>query len=160
MKIKEYLKKFNFDKLALKVAFLEMEINFNDVDKNAAWDLYVELLTRITTQPLGDDEGIEKTALESIYSLFETTRGILKKHGRKCIQFSKIAIIVLNQIIRPFTAKWHLLSSQGIIEQEEGKLKFRTELRNLQAELCNYTKLLADIADVEDLTIIEIHNEE
>ncbi|WP_371803062.1 hypothetical protein [Candidatus Lokiarchaeum ossiferum] len=132
-----------------------MEINFIEEDKNAAWDLYVELLTRITTQPLNDNDGIEITALESIYSIFSTTRKILKKHGRKCIQFSKIAIIVLNQVIRPFTAKWHLLSKQGTLNDNNGKLQFRNELKQLQSKLSNYSKLLAEIANVEDLTIID-----
>ncbi|XEO79042.1 hypothetical protein WKT22_04083 [Candidatus Lokiarchaeum ossiferum] len=155
MKIKELLNRFHFENLKLKIGFLEMEINFIEEDKNAAWDLYVELLTRITTQPLNDNDGIEITALESIYSIFSTTRKILKKHGRKCIQFSKIAIIVLNQVIRPFTAKWHLLSKQGTLNDNNGKLQFRNELKQLQSKLSNYSKLLAEIANVEDLTIID-----
>ncbi len=74
--------------------------------KEAAWDLYVELLTRITTQPLPDEDGVEQTALDSIYALFGITRETLKAHGRSCIQFAKIAIVVLEQVVRPFTAKW------------------------------------------------------
>lgn len=40
-------------------------------------------------------------------SLFGTTREILRRRGRNTIQFSKVAIPVLNQVVRPFTAKWH-----------------------------------------------------
>jgi hypothetical protein len=36
-----------------------MEWKPSDPDKAAARDLYVELLTRITTQPLPDEDGVE-----------------------------------------------------------------------------------------------------
>ena len=80
-----------------------MEWNPSEPDKVAAWELYIELLTRITTQPLGIDDGDEKTALESVYSLFPTTRSIIKQNGRDCIEFTKLAVVVLNRKIRPFT---------------------------------------------------------
>ena len=49
------------------------------------WELYIELLTRITTQALPAVEGDEQTALDSVYSLFRTTRKILRQRGRKTI---------------------------------------------------------------------------
>ena len=89
-----------------KPRVMEMEWQPSDPDKDAAWDLYIELLTRITTQPLPDEDGIEKTALDSVLRPFRTDPGeTLKTHGRSCIHFTRIAVIVLNQIIRPFTAK-------------------------------------------------------
>jgi hypothetical protein len=39
--------------------------------------------------------------------IFPLTREILRKHGSGAGEFAKLAIPVLNQIIRPFTAKWH-----------------------------------------------------
>jgi hypothetical protein len=116
--------------------------------------MYVELLTRITTQPLGAQDGDEKTALDSIYSLFGTTRQVLKDNGPKCENFAKIAVIILNQIIRPFTAKWHRLSLQGAFQDTKQCKQFREELALLQIDLTHYTQLLADMADVEDLTKI------
>jgi hypothetical protein len=155
MKWSDWLKNWKMDSLRVKAGFLEMEFSPKDTDKNAAWDLYIELLTRITTQPLKFKEGDEKTALDSIYSLFNTTRNVIKKFGRGCIEFTKIAIIVLNQIIRPFTAKWHKLSLQGELDSKEGCKNFRIELSELQEKLKIYTKMLADMADVEDLTELE-----
>jgi hypothetical protein len=75
----------NFEELSLKMAipFIEMEFDFSDDDKDAAWELCVELLTRVALQPLDKDVGDEESALASIYSIFETTRGIIKSHGRK-----------------------------------------------------------------------------
>jgi len=152
MQIQDLFTRWNLTNLKLKTPILEMEWEPSTADKEAAWDMYVELLTRVTTQPLPDDAGVEQTALDSVYALFGLTRGILKQHGRSCIEFTKIAIIILNQVVRPFTAKWHLLSKQGAFDDSSKRVEFRQDLRHLQKNLQNYARLLADIADVEDLT--------
>lgn len=155
MKIKDLFEKWSLTELRVKTPIMDMEWRPSNADKDAAWDLYVELLTRITTQALPDDAGVEQTALDSVYALFKITRETLKTHGRSCSEFTKIAVIVLNQVIRPFTAKWHLLSQQNAFEREEKRVEFRHDLRELQEKLGNYTKLLADLSDVEDLTKIK-----
>ena len=155
MKWKDWLENWNMTSLKIKTSFLEMEWKPQDEDKAAAWDLYVELLTRITTQPLDEKHGDEKTALDSVFSIFAITRQVLKDNTRKCTEFTKIAVVVLNQVIRPFTSKWHHLSLQGAFANEEQQKQFRTELAQLQAVLKKYTKMLADMAGVEDLTTLE-----
>ena len=50
-------------------------------EKNAAWELYVELVTRISVVELKKSEGILREALNSLYSLFPTTRQVLRKYG-------------------------------------------------------------------------------
>ena len=153
-----WLKKWQMDSLKISLPYLQMEWKPQDADKNAAWELYIELLTRITTQPLPLKHGDEKTALDSIYSLFGLTRSIIKSHKRGCIEFTKIAIIVLNQIIRPFTAKWHRISIEKGFKDAKSCKNFRKELFQLQKQLCIYTKMLANMAGVEDLTEIEGKN--
>lgn len=155
MRLQDLFEKWNLTGLKVKTPVMEMEWQPSDPDKDAAWDLYIELLTRITTQSLPDEDGIEKTALDSVYALFALTRETLKTHGRSCIHFTRIAVVVLNQVIRPFTAKWHRLSEEGAFNNPENCQEFRQELRKLRADLVNYTKLLSDLADVEDLTEIE-----
>ncbi len=155
LNVKEYLSKFGLTKIQLNLAFFNAEITFEESDKSAAWELYIEMLTRIVTQPLPSDAGDEKTALDSVYVLFPITREILRSHGRKAIQFSKIAIPVLNQIVRPFTAKWHKEGLAGAFEHQAKRKEFRDELEILQGELRSYNSLLANIASVEDLTDLE-----
>ncbi len=46
----------------------------DEAERLAAWEMYVELATRITVQPLTPDEGLIREALTSYYSLFATTR--------------------------------------------------------------------------------------
>ncbi|ODY52517.1 hypothetical protein BBM25_11420 [Vibrio parahaemolyticus] len=155
MKWSKWLENWNMTSLKVNVGFLEMDWNPSEPDKDAAWDMYVELLTRVTTQSLPNEKGNEKAALDSIYSLFETTRSVIKEQGRDCREFTKIAIIILNQKIRPFTSKWHKLSLDGAFEEPEACASFRSELSVLQYELSIYAQMLAEMASVEDLTELE-----
>lgn len=155
MKWKKWLEEWDMTSLKIKASFLEMEWKPKDEDKSAAWELYIELLTRVSTQPLSPEHGNEAAALDSIYSLFPITREIIKKNGRHAEEFTKIAIVVLNQIIRPFTAKWHQLSIEGAFSDDTKCKVFRDDLTQLQTFLQRYTQLLANMADVEDLTLLE-----
>ncbi len=155
MRMKDLFEKWGLKGLKVKTPILEMDWEPSDPDKNAAWDLYVELLTRITTQKLPDGHGTEEAALESVHKIFELTRSTLKEHGRKAEHFTRVAIIVLNQVIRPFTAKWHRLSEQGAFGLGDKCVEFRRELAALQQSLKAYTKMLSELADVEDMTEME-----
>ncbi|MCP5528402.1 MAG: hypothetical protein H7A47_16560 [Verrucomicrobiales bacterium] len=155
MKRRDFLERWGLSSLKIKLGFLEGEFAPGDPDRAAAWDLYVELLTRITTQYLPPEDGDEKTALDSVFAIFKLTREILRRHGSGCGEFAKLAIPVLNQIIRPFTARWHKLSLAGAFQDAARCAEFRTELSALQAQLRNYTRALADLAQVEDLTNLE-----
>ena len=62
---------------------------------------------------------------------------------------------MLNQVVRPFTAKWHRLSLSGAFKDAERCREFRAELSTLQQLLRCYTKALAAMAEVEDLTSLE-----
>jgi hypothetical protein len=155
MKRRDFLEKWGLTSLKLNFGFLEGEFAPQDADRNAAWELYVELLTRVTTQNLLPEEGDEGAALSSAYQLFPLTREILRRNGSSCGEFAKLAIPVLNQIIRPFTAKWHRLSTKGAFENGDRCREFRAELSQLQVVLRDYTRALAAMAQVEDLTVLE-----
>ena len=155
MHLGRLFKDFHLEKIRLNLKAVQLEVSFQEADKNAAWDLNVEMLTRVVTQPLPLESGDERAALESVYSLFPATREILRNRGRSSLQFSKVAVPVLNQVIRPFTAKWHLASLAGAFDDAAKRSEFREELGVLQEDLRNYNRLLADIAGVEDLTGLE-----
>ncbi|SCY85228.1 hypothetical protein [Desulfoluna spongiiphila] len=154
-KWKQWLKKWGMTSLKIKAPFLEMDFNPSDPDRKAAWELYIELVTRVTTQKTYSNESDQLTALKSIYSLFPITRTIIKENGKECIEFTKLAVIVLNQKIRPFTAKWHKISIDCGFEDNAKKEIFYKELTELQDILKIYSKMLADMAGVEDLTEME-----
>ena len=134
--------------------FLKTPKNHDTQNNNrkAAWDLYIEMVTRITTQPLDPEHGDEKTALDSVYSLFQTSREILLAQGPDCVEFAQIAIVILNQEVRPFTAKWHRKSLAGAFENDTDCTEFRQELEKLQEILRAYMRTLAVLAGIEDIT--------
>ena len=156
MQLRTLFKNFHLEKIRLGSSGATVEISIDQADKDAAWELYIEMLTRIVTQPLPSEAGDEKTALDSVYSLFGITREILRRRGRGTIQFSKVAIPVLNQVVRPFTAKWHKESLAGAFDHEGKRREFREELAALQKDLRNYNRMLANIADIEDLTDLQL----
>lgn len=155
MKFGEWLEKWRMTSLKIKTPYLDMEFKPQEADKKAAWDLYIELLTRVATQDLNDSEGDELAALESVRSIFPITRSIIKENGRECNEFAKVAIVILNQRIRPFTSKWHKLTLNEELNFKEKKKEFRDDLKELQKDLRVYTAMLADLAGVEDLTDLE-----
>ncbi len=155
MKLQKWLERWDMTSLKVNLKFLEMNWEPNTADQDAAWELYVEMLTRIATQHLQPNHGDEQTALESIHKLFDITRSILRTGGRECANFSKVAVVVLNQVVRPFTAKWHKELLAKAFGDKTKREEFREELASLQTELRKYTAALSDIAGVEDLTELE-----
>jgi hypothetical protein len=155
MKWRKWLEEWGMSGLKINTGFLEMEWKPMDEDRDAAWELYAELLTRVTTQALPAEDGNEKAALDSVFSLFPTTREIMKRQGRHAREFTKIAIIVLNQIVRPFTAKWHKRQLDGKLQTPEERQEFREDLAKLQPRLVTYAQMLSEMAGVEDLTALE-----
>src|ERR1700722_17636703 len=118
----------------------------SDDDRKAAALLHTQIVSRITTQTLGYLEGVEQTALESIYSLFEQTRtiGSLLPGGT---HFDALAWEVLNTLVRPFTAKWHSASKRGALEALDSSDEFRAQLTQLQPVLRRFDELLLHLRD-------------
>ncbi|MFE4108377.1 hypothetical protein [Almyronema epifaneia] len=134
-------------------------------EQNAAWELYIELVTRIAVQPLDTEQGTVREAMNSLYSLFGSTREILRKAGPKVgashDSVGGIAIAVLNNGLRPFLSKWHPtlqaweskktldVSAQAHEKSWEQEPALRRELEALRTNLEQYANALAKIAGVE-----------
>ena len=156
-------------KVSVKLPFLDIESEWEAdlTERKAAWSLYVELVTRITIETLKEDEGLLREALNSLYSLFGTTREILKEAGPNVGASSTksvggIAIAVLNRRIRPFLTKWHPrlevweakcppnVSFFEYEQQWSEALQLRNELQKLRSDLKYYAAALGKIANVEN----------
>ena len=88
MKRRDFLEKWGLSSLKIRLGFLEGEFDPRDPDRAAAWELYVELLTRVTTQYLAPEDGDELEAIESVYTIFPLTREILRRHGSGAGEFA------------------------------------------------------------------------
>jgi Patatin-like phospholipase len=118
----------------------------NDDDRKAAGKLHTQLTSRIATQRLGYLEGEEQTALESLYALFQTTRDIVDEFP-SCRHFDALAWDVLNDRVRPFTAKWHRESERGMLAALDATDEFRAQLADLQPVLRRFDELLLHLRD-------------
>ncbi|MEA2686245.1 MAG: hypothetical protein QOE93_1440, partial [Actinomycetota bacterium] len=87
----------------------------SQAEREAAFELLVELSTRTTVAPLASDQGSLREALSSIYLVFDKTRVLLRKHGIEVakdhhdgnVSFGVLAVRVLNDVLRPTLSKWH-----------------------------------------------------
>ena len=134
---------------------LDTEWKEDPAQRNAAWAMYVELVTRVSIQTLDVDDGILREALDSLYALFAVTRDVLREDGPK-VGASKdtvggIALIVLNQVLRPFLTKWHrrLTEHEKTNKPErewEHEMACRAELERLRGGLVTYANTLRKIS--------------
>lgn len=129
-----------------------LDLSVSEADRRAAWEFYIELVTRVATQPLDDRDGVEVTALESISSLFKLAREVMRKSGPDAVVFSSLAIAILNHRVRPFTAAWHKESAEGRLSDPATAGRFRDDLRELQDDLRLAARALAGMAGVPELS--------
>ncbi|MEY2488268.1 MAG: hypothetical protein QOC70_210 [Verrucomicrobiota bacterium] len=114
-------------------------------DQLAAHAFLTELRTRITTQPLPYQHGVESTALESLWKVFDQAREAIKKNPG-CQEFAATATEMLNVTLRPFTAKWHRAYEEGRLKSRDGADEFRSELKELQAKLREFAAKMHEMA--------------
>ncbi len=162
-------------KVGLKFPFLSLEGTWeaDEVQQQAAWELHVEIATRVAAVNLADDEGLLREALASLYSIFATTREILRRHGPSVarpskagqLTFASIAVAVLNLVIRPVLSKWHPLlldhearrpATLSSWEWEQAgrwnkARELRETLKSIRVPLRAYADLLATAAGVPSL---------
>jgi hypothetical protein len=137
-------------------------------EQDAAWEMYVELVTRVSVADPLPTGGSLRESLASLYSLFTTTRSLLRsygpavarpKHGGE-LSFGYLAINVLNYVLRPVLTKWHpmLLDWEHQRPAEVAPLvheadwvyaeELREVLRRVRAMLLEYSSVLAEISRV------------
>lgn len=160
-------------KLKVNLGFLSIESNWeiDEIQRKAAWEMYVELVTRITTFELKDGEGILREALNSLHSIFGTSREILKRYGPaiatpsnpKDTTFGHLVIAILNKIIRPILTKWHPLlldweqthPNKDRLTDHENKWPHNKELREelnlVRVQLTEYANVLGEVSGVSNL---------
>ncbi|MDT4329035.1 patatin-like phospholipase family protein [Methylomonas sp. MV1] len=103
-------------------------------DKKAAHEFLTELRTRIATQSLPYQYGIEASALQSLFDLFGFGRTAIKDNPG-CELFAAKVTQLLNVELRPVTSKWHRAKEAGVLDSRDGADAFRGELHRIQRVL-------------------------
>lgn len=141
----------------------QMTFIVDDKNRQVAWILFVETITRISTQPL-ENEGLISEAMSSLYTLFGVIRGILKsaEPSRKSSSDSKtvelFAVLMLNNVLRPFLAKWHPLFEhfrKSYPQKDESEWEWNTDCRKeleiLREQVIEYAHGFGKLAEVKEL---------
>jgi hypothetical protein len=155
--------------LDLKVFSIKGIWEPNDIERRAAWELYVELVTRISVVPL--QNGIAREALSSLYALFGQSREILRRYGPEIAEpkpdnqysFGFLTVAMLNFALRPLLSYWHPeLQTWEVQRDPAASVKshedswpriseLRTDLDGARSVLTQYASLLATACGVPDL---------
>jgi hypothetical protein len=158
-------------KVTVKLPWVEGVWEADEKQQLAAWEMYVELVTRVAVQPLGPKEGLLREALTSLHSLFGETRRILKQYGPsvaipsrpEALAFGQIAVDVLNRSLRPLLARWHPLlgaheraqpAALSPIDHERAwprSDELRAQLAECRQILAAYADLLASVCGITPL---------
>jgi hypothetical protein len=146
-----------------------------ECERNAAWDMYVELVTRIPIAQVKPGESSLQVCLNSLYKLFGATREILRKYGpfvarprsEGQISFGYLSVKILDIILRPFLVKWYPLlidyestrkSSVSAREHERKWARYeelKKGLNDVRDALLQYAQLLARASEVPSLIFNE-----
>ncbi|MGH8601561.1 MAG: hypothetical protein ACREXR_01890 [Gammaproteobacteria bacterium] len=159
--IQLYLRTVRLTEITVTVPQLsQLTFAVNKDDKQTAWELFIEVATRVSTQPLGQNEGFLREALNSLYQLFGQTREILKKAQPTKVKRVKtveyLALSMLNRELRPFLSKWHLRLSRfetsgGADEASWPENdQFRAELEMMRKRLLEFALAFARLAGVPE----------
>jgi hypothetical protein len=151
----------------------------NSAEQRAAWELLVELSTRVPVIPLRREEGVLREVLTSLRDVFLHTRDILRSGGpdvaadvRGQLSFAVIAGHLLNQVVRPVTAYWHPALEAHEATRDEGVGKREHELRwdridelrevlaHLRPVLVSFARLFAEACGAQEFLRIQLDNEE
>jgi hypothetical protein len=107
--------------------------------------LWVELSTRIVARELHYRSGQEEASVQSIVSLFATTRELMEKN-RRAGPFLSIAEQLLD-CLRPHTARWHaMLDASGHFPNPALRRQFRAEMQGVAQELAPHIAALARLS--------------
>ncbi len=144
-------------------------------ERMAAWDMYVEIVTRIPVAYVKPEMGLLRISLSSLYKIFDATREILRKYGPSVarprvegqLSFAYLSIKVLDLILRPFMMKWHPLlaeyerSKKGSDSPQEHEKKwarygeFNKAMNEVRETMMQYVSLLALASDMQENLLID-----
>jgi hypothetical protein len=140
----------------------------DEAERAAAWELYIELITRTAAAGPVGSPGLLRESLTSLHALFAITREILRRHGpgvatpgqRGDLSLASIAVTILNGALRPLLSRWHpelaayearREPSTSPLEHElewELRPRARADLADVQDALREWADLLAEVAGV------------
>ncbi len=150
---------------SVKVTLFGADINVKLTNQNKVitWKIFVEAATRITTRSLGENEGVVREALQSMYLFFKLVRDELKTATpalslteTKEHTLETYGVLMLNDALRPLLARWHpRLLAWEKTERPESQWPLnsacRLDLETARRKLLVYTRGLGTMLHIAKL---------
>lgn len=144
------------------------------VERAAAYDLQVELVTRIGVEPLLPEQGGLREALTSLHSLIATSRDVLHRVAGETARPLRLPAIATGLIraLRPFLATWHPALQEHEAMRPEGTspiaherswecaAEMRTALGELRVPLSAVARDLAQLSGIDVTGPVHLPTEE
>lgn len=159
-----YSRAVHLTELTVSVPHLtDLTFAVTPTNERVAWRLFVESVTRISSQRLEKDWGSVREALDSLYTLFISIRTILLEAAptRRMTSIHTVehlAISMLNLQMRPFMSKWHPRLARWEMEHPNAPDSewpdndaCRAELEQMRLGLLRYVHGLGELAGVSDV---------
>lgn len=140
------------------------------VERKAAWELYVELVTRVGIVQLASEDGNLRESLSSLHSIFSTARTLLREYGpdiaiprntsrwwdrvlrratdEGTISLATIILAVINGGIRPVLARWH-----PVLADHEGSRPDGVSPTEHERAWAHSTELRSDLNELRELLL-------
>jgi hypothetical protein len=148
-------------KVKLTVPVLgELEFESSEAQREAGWRIFVEIATRVASQPLPQDRGLLGEAIASMHKLFDIVRTELKgmppspRTDRHTVEF--LATHLLNACLRPFLAQWHASLETWLADKSHTEATWpdaaacREHLENTRKAVLEYAEQLGKLAGVSN----------
>lgn len=157
-------KELNLESVDVKVPLVgTLKVKISDAHRIVAWKLFIELSTRVTSQPLAAGEGIIRDALDSLHRLFDIVRAELKSMTPSPIPVTQgtytvesYAVRMLNDGLRPMLRRWHprlmKWEKRNLAESDWPLAEYcRADLEKTRQIVLAYTWGLAEMLKVAEL---------
>jgi hypothetical protein len=141
----------------LDLGLVKLGAKLSEDDRQCAWELYTEVVTRVAVvgkrlDPTCEDFGGELYAesLDSLYNFFRECRGIMRKFPvGKLKEFKQehLGVLInriLNDVFRPFLEKWNGPFRVWWFKSKEGR-DSPYEIQNQFPELKDFLKDWRDV---------------
>ena len=141
----------------LNIGFVKLGAKLSEDDRQCAWELYTEIVTRVAVvgkrlDPTCEDFGGELyvESLDSLYNFFRECRGIMRKFpvGKlKELKQEHLGVLInriLNDVLRPFLEKWNGRFRAWWLPAKDGK-NSPYEIQSQFPELKEFVKDWRDV---------------
>jgi hypothetical protein len=140
-------------------------------ERQAAWELYIEIITHTSIAEFEPTERALGETLMSLDALYSSARDILRKYGpeiarsnaRSNVSFAAVAIAAINHVLEPILSRWYPLvrdyhsarppsiSSVDWEAQWDRTPELRKMLDGARQALIEYADVLALVAKIAPL---------